>query len=75
MLPSMSTISSISAQAAAGLHRATDRLGAAASSIAEAGPGIAAAVETMQAKTDFKANAAVLRTANEMMGALLDITA
>lgn len=69
----MSTISSISSQAAAGLHRATDRLSAAAASIAANGPGIAAAVETMQARTDFKANAAVLRTADQMLGALLDI--
>lgn len=71
----MSTITSISSQAAAGLHRASSRLSAAAQSIAEGGPDVAAAVETMQARTDFKANAAVLRTADQMLGALLDIRA
>lgn len=71
----MSAISSISSHAAAGLQRATSRLGAAATSIAETGPGIVAAVETMQAKTEFKANAAVLRAADDMLGRLLDIRA
>lgn len=32
-------------------------------------------VEQVSAKTDFKANAAVAKTADEMMGALLDIKA
>lgn len=33
------------------------------------------AVEQVSAKTDFKANAAVIRTADEMTGALLDMIA
>ncbi len=33
------------------------------------------AVEQISAKTDFKANAAVIKTADEMTGALLDIIA
>ena len=33
------------------------------------------AVEQISAKTDFKANAAVAKTADEMTGALLDIIA
>lgn len=32
-----------------------------------------AVIETIQARTDFEANAAVMRTANAMLGSLLDI--
>jgi flagellar hook protein FlgE len=71
--------------AAAGMFAATDRLSASAQRTAawglEAGQTeqkidlAHEAVEQISAKADFKANAAVAKTADEMTGALLDILA
>ena len=71
--------------AAAGMFAAADRLSASAQrtaawgleqSQAEQKVDLAEeAVEQVSAKTDFTANAAVIRTADEMTGALLDIIA
>uniref|UniRef100_B0SYM4 Flagellar basal-body/hook protein C-terminal domain-containing protein n=1 Tax=Caulobacter sp. (strain K31) TaxID=366602 RepID=B0SYM4_CAUSK len=71
--------------AAAGMFAAADRLSASAQRTAAWGveEGQAEqkidlaheAVEQISAKTDFKANAAVAKTADEMTGALLDIIA
>lgn len=71
--------------AAAGMFAAADRLSASAQRTAAWGleetkteekTDLAKeAVEQISAKTDFKANAAVAKTADEMMGALLDIKA
>ena len=71
--------------AAAGMFAAADRLSASAQRTAawsveegkaESKVDLAKeAVEQISAKTDFKANAAVAKTADEMMGALLDIKA
>ncbi len=71
--------------AAAGMFAAADRLSASAQrtaawgveqSQAESKIDLAhEAVEQISAKTDFKANAAVAKTADEMTGALLDIIA
>lgn len=71
--------------AAAGMFAATDRLSASAQRTAAWGVEQTQteqkidlaheAVEQISAKTDFKANAAVARTADEMTGALLDIIA
>lgn len=71
--------------AAAGMFAATDRLSASAQRTAAWGMEQTQteqkidlaheAVEQISAKTDFKANAAVARTADEMTGALLDIIA
>ena len=71
--------------AAAGMFAAADRLSASAQRTAAWGveQGQAEqkidlaheAVEQISAKTDFKANAAVAKTADEMTGALLDIIA
>jgi flagellar hook protein FlgE len=71
--------------AAAGMFAAADRLSASAQrtaawgveqSQAESKVDLAhEAVEQISAKTDFKANAAVIKTADEMTGALLDIIA
>jgi flagellar hook protein FlgE len=70
--------------AAAGMFAAADRLSASAQrtaawgleqqSQAEQKVDLAhEAVEQVSAKTDFTANAAVIRTADEMTGALLDM--
>lgn len=69
--------------AAAGMFAAADRLNASArrtvawgaeQNQAEDKIDLAhEAVEQVSAKTDFKANAAVIRTADEMTGALLDM--
>ncbi len=69
--------------AAAGMFAAADRLNASAQRTvawgveqtqAEQKIDLAhEAVEQVSAKTDFKANAAVIRTADEMTGALLDM--
>jgi flagellar hook protein FlgE len=69
--------------AAAGMFAAADRLSASAQRTAawgleqsQTGQKIDLAheaVEQVSAKTDFKANAAVARTADEMTGALLDM--
>lgn len=59
-----------------GLTRATDRLTASAQR--PVGPDAdlgREVVEQVQAKTDFKANLAVIRTADEMTGTLLDMLA
>jgi flagellar hook protein FlgE len=71
--------------AAAGMFAAADRLSASAQRVAASGVEdtkaaektdlAKEAVEQISAKTDFKANAAVAKTADEMMGALLDIKA
>ena len=71
--------------AAAGMFAATDRLSASAQRTAAWGLEqtqteqkvdlAKEAVEQVSAKIDFKANAAVARTADEMTGALLDILA
>jgi flagellar hook protein FlgE len=71
--------------ATAGMLAATGRLGASAQrtaawSLDGARSGsdtdlVKETVEQVSAKTDFKANAAVAKTADEMMGALLDIKA
>ena len=67
------------ATAAAGMFAAADRLSAsaqrtAASGLEESKVDLAhEAVEQISAKTDFKANAAVAKTADEMAGALLDM--
>ena len=71
--------------AAAGMFAATDRLSASAQRTAAWGVEQTQteqkidlaheAVEQISAKTDFKANPAVARTADEMTGALLDIIA
>jgi flagellar hook protein FlgE len=65
--------------AAAGMFAAADRLSASAQRTAAWGLEQSQvdlareAVEQVSAKTDFKANAAVIRTADEMTGALLDM--
>lgn len=71
------------ATAAAGMFAAADRLSASAQRTAawslEQTQGQSEvdlakeAVEQISAKTDFKANAKVAKTADEMMGALLDM--
>ena len=71
--------------AAAGMFAATDRLSASAQRTSAWGLEQTQteqkvdlaheAVEQISAKTDFKANAAVAKTADEMTGALLDIIA
>ncbi|MFT4253298.1 MAG: flagellar basal body rod C-terminal domain-containing protein [Caulobacter sp.] len=67
--------------AAAGMSAATGRLAASAQRVgADAGASAKTdlateRVEQISAKTDFSANAAVLRTADEMTGALLDLLA
>lgn len=65
--------------AAAGMFAAADRLSASAQRTAAWGLEQSQvdlareAVEQVSAKTDFKANAAVIRIADEMTGALLDM--
>jgi flagellar basal body rod protein FlgC len=65
--------------AAAGMSAAANRLGASAERVAtwearETDTDLAReAVEQISAKNDFKANAAVIKTADEMIGALLDL--
>jgi len=71
----MTSIASAAAIAAQGMARASTRLAGAAAVIGARGPEIEPIVQTMAAKTDFKANAAVLRTADQMMGTLLDVIA
>ncbi|WP_156400344.1 flagellar basal body rod C-terminal domain-containing protein [Caulobacter sp. Root655] len=71
------------ATAAAGMFAAADRLSASAQRTAAWGAEQAQAeskidlaheaVEQISAKTDFKANAEVAKTADEMTGALLDM--
>jgi flagellar hook protein FlgE len=71
--------------AAAGMFAAADRLSASAQRTAAWGVEESQAeqkidlaheaAEQISAKTDFKANAAVAKTADEMTGALLDIIA
>lgn len=75
----------VSNTAAAGMFAAADRLSASAQRTAAWGVEQSQAeskvdlahefVEQISAKTDFKANAAVAKTADEMTGALLDIIA
>ncbi len=66
---------------AAGMSAATSRLAASAQrGAADPGAGgrtylATERVAQISAKTDFSANAAVLRTADEMTGALLDLLA
>lgn len=65
--------------AAAGMTAAANRLTASAERTAtwsarDSDTDLAKeAVEQVSAKTDFKANVAVLKTADEMIGALLDL--
>lgn len=63
--------------AAAGMMTAQNRFEASARRTAQAPLDNLAeeAVEQIQAKTAFKANAAVVRTAHDMTGTLLDILA
>jgi len=62
--------------ATAGLTRATDRFTASASRMVGPDPDYAReVVEQVQAKTDFKANLAVIKAADEMTGTLLDMLA
>ena len=74
------------ATASAGMMAATNRLSASAQRTATWGADEAQnasssvdlgheAVEQISAKSDFKANAAVARTADEMTGTLLDMIA
>ncbi|MBO9710842.1 MAG: flagellar hook protein FlgE [Caulobacter sp.] len=66
------------ATAGAGMMAAADRLSASAQRTAAWANDLdlgREAVEQVSAKTDFKANAAVIRTADEMTGALLDMIA
>jgi flagellar hook protein FlgE len=60
---------------AAGMQNAASRFEASARRTAEGSLDNLAveAVEQSRAKTDFSANAAVARTADEMMGTLLDV--
>lgn len=71
------SLASIAPSALQGLERANARAAKAASTLSADGAGVAvdAVVDLVVAKADFKANVAVLRTADEMMGALLDIVA
>ncbi len=62
-----------------GMTNAVSQLDAAASRVAGAGPVddrayAQAAVDLAQSKAQFAANVAVVRVADQMMGALLDIT-
>lgn len=74
------TISSI-AIGASGMQRAADRFEASASRVARFGTGLenvdlaSEMVEIKMAETDFKASAKIVRAADEMTGALLDILA
>ncbi len=75
------TISSI-AIGASGMQRAADRFEASAARVARFGTGLGGEVDlatemvdVMMAKTDFKASATVVRAADQMTGALLDILA
>ena len=63
--------------AAAGMQNAANRFEASARRTAEGSLDNLAveAVEQIRAKTDFAANAAVVRTADEMVGTLLDVLA
>ena len=63
--------------AAAGMQNAANRFEASARRTAEGSLDDLAveAVEQIRAKTDFAANAAVVRTADEMVGTLLDVLA
>jgi flagellar basal body rod protein FlgC len=62
--------------ATSGMSAALAQFGQAAQTIASPGGDVAqAAVQTVEAKTSFAANAAVLKSADAMMGALLDILA
>jgi len=74
------TISSI-ASGTLGMQRAADRFEASANRVARFGTGLedvdlaTEMVDVMMAKTDFKANATIVRVADEMTGSLLDILA
>jgi hypothetical protein len=61
--------------AAAGMQNAANRFEASARRTASGSPDDLAveAVEQIRAKQDFSANAAVIRTADEMTGTLLDV--
>lgn len=69
--------------AAAGMEAAADRFAQSASRVARAGTGLPAAdddpaqgiIDGMVAKQAFGANVGVVRTADEMMGTLLDVIA
>lgn len=66
--------------ATSGLTAATARLDASAQRIARWSPTSEVdlgreAIEQVMAKTEFKANVTVIRTADQMMGELLDILA
>ena len=74
------TISSI-ASGTLGMQRAADRFEASANRVARFGTGLedvdlaTEMVDVMMAKNDFKANATIVRVADEMTGSLLDILA
>lgn len=71
----MSTTSLASSIAAQGMMRASARLAGAADVIASRAPEIQPVLDVQAAKRDFQANAAVLRTADQMTGAVIDILA
>jgi flagellar basal body rod protein FlgC len=76
----LSSISSIYSTAAYGLNTATNQFNITAQKIANYGTGTPDsndlaenAVDLITEKTDFKANALVLKSADQMLGSLLDI--
>jgi flagellar basal body rod protein FlgC len=76
----VSSISSIYSTAVYGLNTATNRFNTTAQKIANYGTGTPGsddlaenAVDLISEKTAFKANALVLKSADQMLGSLLDI--
>jgi flagellar basal body rod protein FlgC len=63
------------ATAASGMISAQAQFDRAAGAVASGGDPVPAVVQSVEAKTSFGANVAVLKTADKMMGALLDIIA
>jgi flagellar basal body rod protein FlgC len=71
-------MSSVSSIAASGMLTAAARLETSASKIANSSSGAdlaAEAVNQVEARLDFAANAVVLRAGHQMIGALLDVLA
>lgn len=69
------SIDSVVSHALQGLNRAFHQVDTAARRVADGEPQAADAVALMTAETGVKANAAVLRSADEMTDRLLDIIA
>ncbi|SEQ14716.1 hypothetical protein SAMN05428969_2187 [Devosia sp. YR412] len=71
----------ISSIGAAGMQRASDRFEASANRIARTGTGLETSdlatdiVDMKQAEIDFKASTKVVKVADDMIGAMLDILA